>query len=333
MTTNSKIDPVDVSIIIVAWNVKNLLMECLESVFQETKDISFEVIYVDNASEDGSVEAVEQTFPDVKIIKNQENLGFIKANNQAIKIAKGRYILLLNSDTLVLDNAIAKTTQFADKNPEAAVIGCKVMNPDRTLQRDCFMYPSLLNMLISSLYLNKLFPKSKFFGRERMTWWDFNDFKEVETICGCYALVRKKAIDQIGLMDENYFVYGDDPDWCYRFHTAGWKNMYTPNAQIIHYGGQTTKSIKFTFKLQLFGSKLIFFYKFRSLLSFYTARFLTAMFCTLRIPYWIGVALFKKSDRTLAIDHVKTYFFASLHCLTNWRNLLMNKDTFNKKAN
>ena len=132
----------DVSIIVVAWNVKKLLYDCLKSVYDETRDIDFEVIYVDNASEDGSVEMVKEKFPEVTIIENDENMGFIKANNQGIEIATGRYVLLLNSDTIVLDNAIAKTVKFADKHPMAAVVGCKILSFDKTLRRDCFLYPS-----------------------------------------------------------------------------------------------------------------------------------------------------------------------------------------------
>jgi len=249
---------VDVSIIIVAWNVRQLLHDCLKSVYEQTKGVDFEVIYVDNASTDGSVQMVREHFPDVRIIENERNQGFIKANNQAIRIARGRYVLLLNSDTVLLNNAIAKTVEFADANPQAAVVGCKVLNPDLTLQRTCFMFPSVLNLFLAATYLYKIFPKSRFFGREHMTWWDFNDAREVETICGCFSLVRKQAIDKVGLMDERYFVYGDDPDWCYRFKKAGWKVMFSPEGRIIHYGGQTTSQKARAFRLQLEGSKLIF---------------------------------------------------------------------------
>ena len=142
----------DVSIIIVGWNVRQLLYDCLKSVYDETARIDFEVIYVDNASEDGSVEMVRKDFPDVKIIENDENKGFIKANNQGIEISKGRYILLLNSDTLILNDAIARMLECADEHPEAAVVGCKVLSGDKTLRRTCFMYPSALNMFLSATY-------------------------------------------------------------------------------------------------------------------------------------------------------------------------------------
>ena len=323
----------DVSIVVVAWNVRDLLYNCLKSVFDETKGIVFEVIYVDNASEDGSVEMVAKEFPEVEIIENQENEGFIKANNRAIRISQGRYVLLLNSDTLVLDNAIAKMVEFADVHPEAAAVGCKVLNPDRTLQRSCAMFPSILNMLLSATYLYKAFPRSKFFGREMMTWWDFDEIREVETVCGCSSLVRREAINQVGLMDETYFFYGDDPDWCYRFKKNGWKNLFTPEAEIIHYGGETTKQMPRVFKLQLCGSHLIFMRLHRGWLTFVFARVLTALFFFLRVPYWLSVALLTRNGGKGSIRNAETYLIGGFYCLVNWKKLLMNSETIGEGSN
>ena len=314
----------DVSIIIVAWSVRDYVQRCLESVFKETKGIEFEVIYVDNASQDGSVEMVQKKFPQAQIIENEKNQGFIKANNQGIEAAKGRYILLLNSDTIVLDNAIARTVKFADDHPDAAVVGCKVLNADRTLQRSCFMYPSVLNMFLSATYLYKVFHRSRFFGRERMTWWDFDDIREVETVCGCYSLVRKEAINQAGVMDQKYFMYGDDPDWCYRFKKNGWKIMFTPGAEIIHLGGQTTKQKAREFRWQLHGSILIFFKLHRSKPEFVLARFLTALFFLLRVPFWLCSGLVQRKDRRRAICTARTYIIGAWYCLVSWKKLLMN---------
>jgi len=317
---------VDVSVIIVAWNVRQLLHDCLKSVYEKTRDVDFEVIYVDNASEDGSVEMVKEQFAEVRIIENDKNKGFIKANNQGIEIAQGRYVLLLNSDTILLDNAIAKTVRFADANPDAAVFGCKVLNPDRTIQRTCFMYPSVLNMFLAATYLYKIFPKSRFFGREHMTWWGFDEARQVETICGCFSLVRKEAIDQVGLMDERYFVYGDDPDWCYRFKKAAWKVMFTPDGRIIHYGGQTTSQKARAFRLQLEGSKLIFMKLHRSKAAFPFACLMAALFFFLRVPYWLTVGLLRRKEGRRSIEHAVTYLIGSCYCLTNWKRLLMNRE-------
>ena len=317
---------IDVSIIVVAWNVRELLHNCLKSVYGQTKGINFEVIYVDNASNDGSVEMVTKEFPEVRVIKNTENEGFIKANNQGIKIAKGRYVLLLNSDTVVLDNAIAKTVTFADAHPQTAVVGCRILNQDGTLQRSCFMSHSILNFFLSATCLHKIFPMSRFFGREWMTWWDFNDVREVEVIKGCYALVQKEAIEQVGFMDDLYFVYGDDTDWCYRFRKNGWKILFTPDAKIIHYGGQTTKQMTSQFLFQLFGSKLIFMKLHRNRFKFPLACFLVALFFFLRAPYWLATGILHEKERKKSFQTAKTYLFGSFYCLTDWKKLLMNKE-------
>ena len=316
----------DVSIIVVAWNVRELLYDCLKSVYEETRGLDFEVIYVDNASQDGSVEMVRNRFLGVRIIENEKNEGFVIANNQGIEIAAGRYVLLLNSDTIVLDNAIKRAVEFADAHPQAAVVGCKILNPDGTLQRDCFMYPSVSNAFISATYLNKIFPRSRFWGRERMTWCDFDQAMEVETVAGCFSLVRKEAIEQVGLMDRIYYVFGDDPDWCYRFSKAGWKIMFTPDPRIIHYKGQNIKQNPDKFYFQMHGSRLIFFRKFRSRLKFSLACFLTGLFFVLRVPYWLIVAMLNKEQRNSSISTARNYLTGAWCCLVDWTGLLMNKE-------
>jgi GT2 family glycosyltransferase len=158
-----------------------------------------------------------------------------------------------------------------------------------------------------------------------MTWWAFDDVREVETVCGCCSLVRKKAIEQVGLMDERYFVYGDDPDWCYRFKKAGWKIMFTPEPRIIHYGGQTTQHKRREFRWQLHGSELIFTKIHKNWLEFILARLFMAMFLLLRVPYWFTVALLNKDIRNKAMETTGTYLIGGILCLFNWKQLLINK--------
>jgi len=322
---------VDVSIIVVAWNVRDLLYNCLKSAYDQTKGIDFEVIYVDNGSTDSSIEMLTKKFPGITIIQNQKNEGFIKANNQGIKVAKGRYVLLLNSDTIVLDNAIGKIVKFADAHLEAGVVGCKVLNPDKSIQRTCLMYPSVANLFLFATCLYKVFPRSKLFGREHMTWWNYDDVREVEAVCGCFSLVRKEAIDQVGLMDPTYFTYCDEADWCYRFSQSGWKILFTPEPKIIHYGGQNTKHMAAKFRLQLSGSTLIFMKLHRNRLMFPFARFLTALFFFLRVPYWFSMALLHKNERNKSMQTAKAYLVGGFHCLANWKKLLMNQKALEGK--
>jgi GT2 family glycosyltransferase len=297
----------DISVIIVNWNTRDILRDCLSSVFKQTQGTEFEVIVIDNGSSDSSIQMVKVEFPQVTVIANIENRGFAAANNQGVVIAKGRYVLLLNSDTIILDDVIKKTVLFADTHREAAVVGCRVLNPDMSLQPTCFMFPSVMNMLLSTTYLCKLFPKSYFFGREQMTWWDRSDVRDVDVVTGCFMLVRQQAIEQVGLMDERFFVYGEETDWCYRFKKAGWKVLFTPDAQIIHFGRQSSKQVPSQMTLQLKGSILRFIDKHHSLLEYRLACVLVWLFFAVRVPIWLAKSVFNKADRSYCHMRLSTY--------------------------
>lgn len=305
----------DVSIIIVNWNTEDYLRTCLRSVFDATEGIPFEVIVVDNASSDSSVAMVEREFPQVRLVANSDNKGFAAANNQGMARAKGRYILLLNSDTMVLDDVIAAALCYADAHEEAAVVGCRVLNADGSLQPTCFMYPSLLNMLLSSSYLYKLLPRSRFFGRERMTWWDRNDIRDVDVVTGCFMLVRREAIERVGRMDERFHMYGEETDWCYRFKQAGWRVVFTPAGQIVHYGGASSRQRPAEMTLQLRGSILLFLRKHRSFATYVAARVLVSLFFLLRVPFWLGRALFFVQSRHSSMLAARTYFIGACKSL------------------
>jgi hypothetical protein len=297
----------DVSIVIVSWNTCDILRDCLMSVYKETNDLSFEVIVIDNASNDGSCEMVKESFPEAILIENKENVGFAAANNQGMELTKSGYVLLLNSDTIVLDNAVGKMMNFAEKNERVAVTGCRILNKDMTLQPSCFMFPSLLNMLLSSTYLYKLFPRNRFFGRERMTWWKRDDVRQVEVVTGCFMLVRQQAIDEIGLMDDSYFVYAEEADWCYRFYNAGWENVFSPEASIIHLGGQSSKQVRVKMLIQLRISILRFFENHYNLLGYFTACLLTVFFFAVRIPVLAVVGALVPDKRENAFKKIRAY--------------------------
>jgi len=224
-------------------------------------------------------------------------------------------VLLLNSDTVVLDNAIANTVRFADENPQAAVTGCRVLNPDRTLQRTCFMFPSVLNMLLSSTYLYKLFSKNRFFGREQMTWWDRNDVRPVDVVTGCFMLVRREAIEQVGMMDEQFFMYGEETDWCYRFREKGWKVIFAPVGQIIHFGGQSTAQKPVAMIVQLRLSILKFMKKHYGWPSHLIARFLVALFFALRLPVWFAMSFLRPAARSEAAIKMRAYSIGVVEAL------------------
>jgi GT2 family glycosyltransferase len=185
----------DVSIIVVNWNGRNLLARCLQCVETTIKRVSYETIVVDNASTDGSQEMVQKQFPNIKLIQNNQNVGFASANNQAMEIAQGRYVLLLNSDAFVKDCTVDTMVAFMDKHPEAGMAACKLLYEDGTVQPSCSHFPTLETEFYTAVGLEKLFPNSPTFGKYMMHDWDHNDVREVDVILGAFMLVRREAIE------------------------------------------------------------------------------------------------------------------------------------------
>lgn len=311
----------DVTIIIASWNTRDILRNCLASIYEQTSDFPFEVIVVDNGSTDGSAQMVASEFPQVHLIANSENLGYAGANNQAMAIAQGRYVLLLNSDTIILDNAIGKMIPFADSHPEVGVMGCRVLNPDRSHQSSCFMFPSLFNMIFMTVYLSKLFPSSKIFGRERMLWFDWEKTCEVDVVVGCFMFARREAIDQVGMMDNRLFMYSEETDWCYRFKEAHWKVVYTPCAEIIHLGRVSSAKMKPEMTLQLRGSMLYFYKKHRGRLAYILACLLVSLFFFLRIPFWLLKGICRKTSRDSDFRIARTYSHGAFKAFLGWKGL------------
>jgi len=275
------------SIVIVNWNTRTVLKNCLASIYQHSPKYSYEVIVVDNASEDESVSMIKELFQEVLVKQNSTNLGFAQACNQGIAISKGLYILLINPDILIINDSINNLLMFAESHKNAHILGCRILGPDKKLQQSCFMFPSLLNILIWGFCLHRLFPNNKLFGRQDMTWWDANDERHVEVIKGCFLLVRQELFSQIGLFDEDYFIYAEETDLCYRCKKAGYDILFTPSAEVIHIGEQSAKQKPFYSKLQLYKSYSLFFKKHHSKLKYLIASFLILFFVLLRIPIWI----------------------------------------------
>jgi GT2 family glycosyltransferase len=314
---------VDVSVVIVSWNTRNILRDCLQSVWAQTQDVECEVIVIDNASGDGSADMVRREFAQAVLVANPDNKGFAAANNLGIDRAKGRYVLLLNPDTIVLDGAIDKAVAFADAHPHAAVVGCRVLNSDGTLQRSCFMFPSALNLFLLATYLDRIFPRNRFFGRDRMTWWDAGDSRPVDVVSGCFMLVRREAIDQVGKLDETYFIYGEETDWCYRFAQAGWSVLFTPDAQIVHLGGRSSDLMKLPMRLQLRASILLFIKRHRGRLSYIMSSVAVSLFFALRAPFWLAKAAFSARTRSMDWQTAKTYAGGAVKALCGWRSLAL----------
>ena len=228
---------IDLSICIVTYRAKDVLRGCLASLYENVQ-LSFEVIVVDNGSQDGTAEMLQEEFPGVQWIENEGNLGFTKPMNQALRSGSGRYLLQLNPDTLILPHALEYMVEYLDGHPEVGICGPKVLNSDYTLQKPCRRGESTPWAVLTYFTgLANLFPKSKLFGKYLMSYMDEDKAHPVAGVAGSCMLIRRAVVDQIGYLDERYFAYQEDADYCFRARKAGWQVYYLPGAQIIHYGG------------------------------------------------------------------------------------------------
>jgi len=232
----------NISIIIVSYNVRDLLESCLHSVASAVMGVSHEIFVVDNNSDDGTVEMLRLRFPDVTLFANNENLGFAKANNIALQQARGEYLLLLNPDTLVQEDTVQYMLRFFEENGDVGMAGCKIIKPDGTLEAACRRsFPSPWVSFTKMTGLSSLFPRSRMFARYNLTYLCEDESYEVDAISGSFMMLRREVYDEIGGLDESYFMYGEDLDWCFRTQQAGWKLFYVHGTKIIHYGGESTK--------------------------------------------------------------------------------------------
>jgi len=226
---------VDLSIIIISTNEGYFLKSCLQSIYDSKPNVSFETVVVNNCSDDNTVDILETDFPAVNVISNERKLGFSANNNQAIKRSGGRYILILNSDIVVLLGSLESMVGFMEEHPEAGIAGCKLLNPDYSLQYSCRKFSTLATFFLRGLHFDTLFPNSTMLRKYMMSDWDHNQVREVDWVMGSCMMVRRKAIEEVGMLDENFILYFEDQDWCYRMWKHGWKVHYVPQAQMIHY--------------------------------------------------------------------------------------------------
>jgi GT2 family glycosyltransferase len=251
---------VDLSVVVVSWNVRDLLRQCLRSVLDAQSSLSVEVIVVDNASADGSVGMVRAEFPSVHLITNAGNRGFPAANNQGVAVAKGRYVLLLNSDAEVVGDALARLVEYADAYADVGVVGPQLLNPDGSVQSSRRRFPSLATALFESTWLQPHAPRGIL---ERYYVSDKADdaVQDVDWVKGAALMARQDAIEQVGLMDEGFFMYSEELDWCKRFRGAGWRVVYLPTAQIVHHEGKSSEQVVVSRHIYFQTSKVRYFRK------------------------------------------------------------------------
>ncbi len=247
------------SIVIVNYNVEYFLEQCLHSVYNALKNVEAEVFVVDNASVDGSCDMVREKFPQAILIDNKDNLGFSKANNQAIRISTGEYVLLLNPDTVVEEDTFDKVVQFMDEHPDAGGLGVKMIDgKGKFLPESKRGLPTPHVAFYKMVGLSRIFPKSKKFGRYHLGYLDNDETNEIEILAGCFMLMRKSVLDEVGLLDEAFFMYGEDIDLSYRIILGGYKNYYYPHTRIIHYKGESTKKSSVNYVFVFYNAMIIF---------------------------------------------------------------------------
>ncbi len=252
----------ELSIVIVNWNTRDILLNCLASVYEtvgSTLGDGLEVWVVDNGSTDGSAAAVKERFSRVRLIENTTNLGFARANNQALRRAGGRYVVLLNSDTVVTHGAFEEMMGFMDRTPGAAVCGPQLLNEDGTRQNSIANAPTLATELLNKSLLRRLSP-GRYPGKEL----DIKGPIEVESVIGACMVVRKEAMDRVGLLDEDYFFFLEETDWCERMRKDGWKVFHLPDARVYHLQGASAGKVNVRARVEYWRSRYTFFAKHRS---------------------------------------------------------------------
>lgn len=298
----------DLSISIASWNTKDYLRNCLKSIFDNTTDIDFEVLVVDNGSTDGSVDMVKKEFPQVCLIENERNLGYAGANNRALNKAKGRNIVIMNTDVVVMQNALEKMVCFLDANKNAGAVGCKLLGPDGKFA-PAFIdnVPNLIDAFLDrilfihsiKLYLIRKGPFQKMMLNK------YSRPREVDWAGGSCLMVKREVIEQAGLMDEDYFMYSEDADWCYRIGKAGWKVFSLPSAQVIHYEDQSGKQCSAKMYKQRYVSELLFYKKHYPLWKVQLYRFIAVIGLSIRFMTWQMIYLLSPAKRDAAKNTVE----------------------------
>jgi GT2 family glycosyltransferase len=249
------------SIVIVCWNDLKVIVECLKSIYLETNAVDFEVIVSDNGSTDGSSDYIRQHFPKVKVIENGANLAYAQGNNVGIQVASGEYVLLLNPDTVVHNHALDKLVNYAERHPEAAAFGCRVLNPNGSFQDPARPLPTVRGQLVAALYMRWLGWLSKWFESDLYLGWDGHSERQIGVQCGCCLLVRRSVLNELGGFDEVFFYHKDETDLCRRIWKSGRSILFYPEAEITHLGGQSVGRFPIRFAVESQRSLYHYFYK------------------------------------------------------------------------
>ena len=258
--TNMNTD-VKLSIVILCWNDRKVIQDCLRSIYVGTRSVGFEIIVSDNGSTDGSLEMIRKEFPDVRVVENGANLGFAKGNNAGIRLSAGEYVLVLNPDTIVENGALDRWVAFADCHPEAGAFGCRVLNPDGSFQNPARPFPTIWRTWVAALYLRPLAHVSNLFLADVYTGWAGTSEREIDWQSGCCVMFRADVLHRLNGFDEQFFYTKEEVDLCFRVHKAGYSILYTPEPAVIHLGGQSVGRFPIRFAIEEYRSAYRYFYK------------------------------------------------------------------------
>jgi GT2 family glycosyltransferase len=292
------------SVIIVTWNAKRYADECLRSLRQNT-DIPVEIIVVDNASTDGTAELVQERFPEVCLIQTGENLGFAKGNNVGIARSRGRYLCLVNSDVNVPPGCLRKLIAYMEANPTVGMLGPQMLGPNGEVRRSSMRFPTVGNMLCRALALDAIFKGSRWAGGVLMSDFTHDRTADVEVLNGWFWVVRREALEQVGPLDDRFFMYGEDLDWCYRFHRAGWRLVFYAGAGAVHHGGASSAAAPIRFYIEMQRANFQYWEKHHGWLSRCANYFITVIHELARIGGYAVVCLLKPGARGDAVYKIR----------------------------
>jgi len=293
-----------ISVVVVTWNAKRYVEECLSSLRMHAPR-GTEVIVVDNASSDGTPQLVPDNFPEVRLIANPANYGFARGNNIGIAASRGRYLFLVNSDVNVPAGCFQKIIEYMDTHPEVGLLGPQMLGPHREIRRSTMRTPTLLNLLGRALALDSMLRGTRWAGGFLMGDFAHDRTREVEVLNGWFWVARREAIKQVGGLDEQFFMYGEDLDWCYRFRAAGWKLVFLADASAIHYGGMSSAAAPEHFYLEMQRANLQYWTKHHGALSSIAFRAVTALHELVRIAGYAVIRLVKRPVRSEATHKIR----------------------------
>jgi len=294
-----------VSVVIVSWNTCQLTLDCVRSLESSRNSLSTEIIVVDNASSDGTVEQLRRQFPHVNVIENRENLGFARGNNVGLKICTGKYVALINSDVVVPQGCLEKMLSFMEENARIGMLGPKMILRDGSIGKSVYASPTVWNWFCNGLGLSSLFKHSKLFANFELADFDYNKTQDVDMLTGWFWLVRSTALQEVGVLDDQFFMYGEDIDWPSRFRKAGWRVTYCSEAEAIHYCGASSDRAPTRFYVEMNRANLQYFRKHHGplgVLGFWLAMWIQQL---VRVLGYCFVYLFRQKQRAAAAYKVK----------------------------